>query len=430
MSFEGAKEFKAPQPYIRNKLDPILAIERRWKLYDGRRACTPMDIKDFGLSLHKAPPPLFDWSYYTAQPRGADSTDTAKASKAEHPPPVTARPTYRFFDSAPAQQARGLAPFDLYDLPAAMRAEDFPVAAQFAERWFHGRRFNAHRYDAKKRTYVEGRYDPDMIDTKTIRLKWLFRFGRVRERYDELLRKLDTRISREALRKNLEKFLQTEPQFTGVLDTFAYCRGDLQKLHSEFQYQYVGVGMQHTLSHAPVSGGKWLPIGMTDLSAALGRFNFYAAIAQAELSREQLPRTSVSESEPTCYRVHACITHVHLYMRDSYSFQDSHRSSQYLGHWNKRGLVVLPVAALAHFLSDLVEEGSWLDVRLEPDDTKLLPVAIKDRLEPESVYYPVRNRDFRAWQAEHNRGGDFLIYSDFATLRLSHPIHVDLEKQC
>lgn len=37
MSFEGAKEFKAPQPYIRNKLDPILAIERRWKLFDGRR---------------------------------------------------------------------------------------------------------------------------------------------------------------------------------------------------------------------------------------------------------------------------------------------------------------------------------------------------------------------------------------------------------
>lgn len=160
MSFEGAKEFKAPQPYIRNKLDPILAIERRWKLYDGRRACTPMDIKDFGLSLHKAPPPLFDWSYYTAQPRGADSTDAAKASKAEHPLPVTARPTYRFFDSAPAQQARGLAPFDLYDLPAAMRAEDFPIAAQFAERWFHGRQFDAHRYDAKKRTYVEGRYDP------------------------------------------------------------------------------------------------------------------------------------------------------------------------------------------------------------------------------------------------------------------------------
>ncbi|MCA3235589.1 MAG: hypothetical protein INH06_25345, partial [Cupriavidus sp.] len=224
------------------------------------------------------------------------------------------------------------------------------------------------------------------------------------------LRKLGTRISREALRKNLEKFLQTEPQFTGVLDTFAYCRDDLQKLHSEFQYQYVGVGMQHTLSHAPVSGGKWLPIGMTDLSAALGRFNFYAAIAKAELSREQLPPISISETEPPCYRVRAWITHVHVYMRDSYSFQDSHRSSQYLGHWNKRGLVVLPAAALAHFFGGMVEEGSWFDVRLEPDDMKLLPVVIKDRLDPESVYYPVRNRDFRAWQAEHNRGGDFLIY--------------------
>lgn len=45
MSFEGAKEFKAPQPYIRNKLDPILAIERRWKLFDGRRfQARPSDL--------------------------------------------------------------------------------------------------------------------------------------------------------------------------------------------------------------------------------------------------------------------------------------------------------------------------------------------------------------------------------------------------
>jgi len=64
MSFEDAHEFKAPQPYIHNKLDPILAIERRWKLYDGRRACTLMDIREFGLSLDKGPPPIREWWHH------------------------------------------------------------------------------------------------------------------------------------------------------------------------------------------------------------------------------------------------------------------------------------------------------------------------------------------------------------------------------
>ncbi|SDC47654.1 hypothetical protein SAMN05216345_102447 [Cupriavidus sp. YR651] len=428
MSLEGADEFKAPQPYIRNKLDPILAIDRRWKLYDGWRACTPMDIHDFGLSLHKAPPPFRDWSYYATQDNSVDSSpNTSKAASA---PPAAVPPPYCFFESAKASEARQLAPFDLYDLPAAMRAEDFPVAAKFAERWLNERRFDAHRYDYDKRMFIEGQYAPDMIDTNTIKLKWLFRFGRVRERYDELIRKLDNNISQDALRENLTAFLSAQPRFRGVLNTLEYCRGDLQKLHSEFQYQYVGVGMQHTMAAAPVSGGKWLPIGMTDVSAALGRFNFYATIAQAHVYDKPRHRTDARPSEAACSQVLASVTHVHVYMRDSYSFQDSHRSSQYLGHWNKRGMILLPAAAVAHFLGSIVKEGSWLDVRFEPDDMGLLPVVIKNRLEPENVYYPVRNRDFRAWQSKHNRGGDFLVYSDFATVRLAQPVHLNLEKQC
>lgn len=93
-------------------------------------------------------------------------------------------------------------------------------------------------------------------------------------------------------------------------------------------------------------------------------------------------------------------------------------------------MILLPAAAIAHFLGGLSEEGSWLDMKLEVDEMKLLPVVIRNQLDPEAVYYPVRNRDFRVWQAEHNRGGDFLIYSDLATLRLPQPIHLDLGKAC
>ena len=430
MSFEGAKEFKAPQPYIRNKLDPILAIERRWKLYDGRRACTPMDIREFGLSLHKAPPPIPDWRYYTAPPRGADIAGASKASKAADTPPVTAQPTYCFFDSAPAREARQLEPFNLYDLPAAMRAEDFPIAAQFAERWLNSRRFDAHWYDFKKGTYVEGRYDPDMIDTHTIRLKWLFRFGNVESKFNRLLQKIDTPNARSVLRAILLRHVDARPAFSGSINTMTICQNDLQKLHADFQFQYESVSMLDAMVPAPASKGTWLPIGMTDVSAALGNFNFYAVIARAFVERTPRSLPANSPGSGGCVQRTATVTHVYAYMRDTYSFHDKGTTSQYLGHWNKRGMILLPAAAVAHFVAEGLGSRLPTGWQLEADDMAMLPVTVKDQLASEYVYYPVRNRDFRAWQAQHQRGGDFLVYSDIRHLALREPIRIDLGIEC
>jgi hypothetical protein len=44
----------------------------------------------------------------------------------------------------------------------------------------------------------------------------------------------------------------------------------------------------------------------------------------------------------------------------------------------------------------------------------------------DAVLYPVRNSDFRAWQLKHNRGGDFIIYTDRLTVKLATPITVIL----
>ncbi|MWL86334.1 DUF6402 family protein [Cupriavidus sp. SW-Y-13] len=425
MSFEDPKEFKPPQPYIRNKLDPIFAIERRWKLYDGRHACTPMDIRDFGISLHKAPPPIFDWRYH-ARKDSDNAVSKGSGSKDESvPPPV--RPTC-FLDSYRASEARRLAPFDLYDLPAAMRAEDFPVAASFAERWLNGRLFDAHRFDYTTNKMVEGRYDADMIDTHTIKLRWLLGFGGVESKFNRLQRDIYDIKARAAIQSKLRKYLESRPKFSGMIDTLADCQGDLQKLHADFQFQYIGVGMSDAMVGAPVSRNRWLSIGMTDVSAALGKFNFYATVGKANvvLSRT-LPNPS---SKVECFQRKAIITDVLLYMRDSYSFHDKGPASQYLGHWNKRGMILLPAAAVAHFMAESLGGRSEFFGRMEVDDMALLPVTVKDRLEPENVYYPIRNRDFRAWQAKHRRGGDFLIYSDLGSIRLKEPLHIDLGVIC
>jgi len=423
MSFKDTDEFKAPQPYIRNKLDPILAIERRWKLYDGRRACTPMDIREFGLSLDKGPPPIRDWWHDPTRGNSAESSSASNTT--DTPPAATSRPSY-FLDSARASEARRLAPFDLYDLPEAMRAEDFPIAAKFAERWLNGRRFDAHRYDYKKRKMVEGRYDADMIDTGTVKLRWLFRFGSVESKFNRLLTKLHNTDAVSALRRKLRQHVEAHSTFFGWIDTIGHCRGDLQQLHDEFQFQYVGVNMYEAMLAAPTTREKWMSIGMTDVSAALGNFAFYATVARAHIERG--PNGHARGAEWT--RRIATVTHIHAYMRDSYSFQDRGSASQYLGHWNKRGMILLPGAAIAHFMAERFSDYLPDKFRLEADEMALLPVTIKDRLAPEYVYYPVRNRDFQAWRAKHRRGGDFLIYSDIRTIKLRQPIHVDLETAC
>ena len=42
------------------------------------------------------------------------------------------------------------------------------------------------------------------------------------------------------------------------------------------------------------------------------------------------------------------------------------------------------------------------------------------------LMYPVRNSDFRAWQIEHQRGGDYIIYTDMLSIMLDTPIYVFL----
>nr|WP_269764537.1 DUF6402 family protein [Burkholderia ambifaria] len=53
--------------------------------------------------------------------------------------------------------------------------------------------------------------------------------------------------------------------------------------------------------------------------------------------------------------------------------------------------------------------------------------TVANLYEPGKVYYPVRNRSFRDWQARHHRGGDFIIFSDYKPIMLDKPITVYFE---
>jgi hypothetical protein len=88
-----------------------------------------------------------------------------------------------------------------------------------------------------------------------------------------------------------------------------------------------------------------------------------------------------------------------VYVKDNYTFTDSEGDpSQYLGHWSRDGVIVMPL--------DAVAETSRYIPYLDS------PVTLGNPLVKGNVYYPVYNNDFRKWELKHQRGGDFVTYSD------------------
>jgi hypothetical protein len=124
--------------------------------------------------------------------------------------------------------------------------------------------------------------------------------------------------------------------------------------------------------------------------------------------------------------------HIYVYARDSYSFNDLENYSQYLGHWNRTGVIVAYDAGAADVLnkisSDITFElGNAPKEFLPPLPSHLdKPVDIKSNFKRKEVFYPVRNRDFQRWRELKGRGGDFVIFSNLERIELPKPIMLDL----
>lgn len=184
----------------------------------------------------------------------------------------------------------------------------------------------------------------------------------------------------------------------GQVDAWELSGRDLHTLHAKFQFQFVGVESSLGQKFEQFAAREWSNKGVPDdLTGSLGSFDFYAAIGSATFNREANRAT---------------ITSVILYVRNPYTFTDKNgEPSQYLGHWSRNGVVIVPAPVGAGLLG-----GTFPDY----------PVAVGDMRVRGNVYYPVRNSSFRRWQQIHHRGGDFIIYSDYRLVRLPRPIEIEL----
>jgi hypothetical protein len=288
-------------------------------------------------------------------------------------------------------------PFDLYDIPAALKTAGFTVAAKLSQKWLDAPAYSAYGTDepgsAKEQTYPK-----DKVDTTSISLGWLRDLPKVEERYQALLGNLSSTNALRELRKNFTNHLATYSNMSHDLNTLEHCQGDWQTVHTLFQFQLEAVSMLDTMTDT---------LGMTDVTAALANFNFYAAVARANITPKIYNVYNTPTGTQRCSKSTVKVTHIWVYAKDSYSFQDGGQSSQYLGHWNKHGVIVLPAAVAASvgmasaaatikpYWKEAANMINALRVEYWNDKVERYPLDIGSSLAEKDVYYPVRNRDYR-----------------------------------
>jgi hypothetical protein len=304
--------------------------------------------------------------------------------------------------SKPIEQEKTVPPFDIQEIPGAMRKLHLPVSAALMERWFAGRlNYSPTTADEKAEIDQHGKpYQHDMYDTTTVKLDWVRMFTRTKESFDELA---NVAIRSDRAGRQLHHILAPYKEFYGDIFPEELCKKDSVLLHRHFQFQRVGVDGTFAQKINLLLTSQWKRSGAPDdLTGALGAFVIYAAVGHARVMWDADARQKI-----------ATVTGIWIYVKDHYTFtDDAGQRSQYLGHWSSNGVIVIPLDAVA-------ERSSYLPYFDSP-------VTLGNPLTKGKVYYPVYNSDFRTWALRHHRGGDFVSYSDRRYVPVVPPIKIRL----
>lgn len=184
------------------------------------------------------------------------------------------------------------------------------------------------------------------------------------------------------------------------INTWTLSKQNVSALHRDFQFQRVSVGSTITQKIGEFIESEINNNGIPDdLTGALGAFGIYAA-----------PNVVMFSADGRS----AEIKSVYVYVKDSYDFTDKPGDiSQYLGHWSSKGVIVVPYSGLA---AEMNVPGLYLQY----------PVARGNMRVKGNVYYPVHNKDFRQWAIKHQRGGDFIVFSDLMNVSLKKSLVIEL----
>ncbi|MDN7700269.1 DUF6402 family protein [Burkholderia semiarida] len=398
----------------------LLYSGKHWKCYSGIVGCVPIDtqqkISFARLAPNEQPPP--------PPPKIADRA-AAQKPRAPAPAPVKSPAKPQPSDKPQdAEQADKLPEFDLQDIPNAMDRAGWPISAKLARKWLA----------SPKHIYNNKLNSPQPIDDTTVTLEWALRFSGASWRFKQLVRQaIYTEKAAEAVKNALVPVIERvfsagKMNAAGIVIDTAPFLTDLLQFHIAWRFQFQSVSSFATLDGT----------ALTDLTGALGNFNFYAAVGRATVTGERYYKYE-GKNTIFCLEPVAQMTHIYVYIKDSYSFNDDSPSkSQYLGHWNKSGMVLSYAAAINDLFkssnfnvgSSTIEEwrylpeGEEIDKPIDKRTSRFRKFRVKD------VYWPVHNKTYRDWRSVHNRGGDFMVYSKPKLIKLDKPIILKIDTVC
>ena len=141
-------------------------------------------VKEVALRQKKAEDPCLNT--FNAALRLAQTASTF-SSWLKSPAPAKPAPQAK---ASPPLPVKKIPPFDIQDVPKAMRKLAMPMFAILQERWFAGQaNYSRSAQDLKDEINQNGaHYGPAMVDSTTIKMEWVLSFGRAKKAFDELLR--------------------------------------------------------------------------------------------------------------------------------------------------------------------------------------------------------------------------------------------------
>ncbi|WP_322081453.1 DUF6402 family protein [Burkholderia sp. BCC1972] len=377
------------------------------KEYKGSQGCIPLDTQrsvsiDRLAPGEKPPPP---------PPKPISKPPSAPETIRSAPQPLPQADLAVTKESprqAESEVCENPPPFDLQDVPIAMDNLGWKVSAKLARIWFAG---SAH-------TYNNDPISVQPISLNDVTLDWALQFGSVKRKFEKLItrdiyREAATDLAKKKILNRIRnQFL--EKRGANLNFNTSQLENNILQFHINWQFQYIPISDWDTLEN----------LTPTDLTGALANFNIYVAIGNVEISGEKYFRYDKT-SNFYCIDTIAKVTHIYAYVKDNYSFNEE----QYLGHWNKHGVIIAPGSLLSR--SSTPKSSSDIDIFVKsinkPVDTRR---SLFGKFNKSDVYFPIYNADYSRWREKHHRGRDLMVYSKPVYLKLEKPIEFKLGEIC
>lgn len=340
--------------------------------------------------------------------------------------------------------------FKLRDIEQVMRNHGWKMGAKAQALWFTGKAYQLSER-AKNASEDESMIDKvlnNAVEADFVDWEWLLSFTVVREKLDHLLMTKETLISRNIYDPNMLDYYSQYPDVRHNIysnpaknsliynfksdkdmdsNTFGYRFGqeilqmykngkyifskemeNIYFYHRYWQFQYIKVG----------DGGiekPWTGDSIEDWFAAFGSFTLNVAPYEIE----------IFEIEKNVYKVN--VLQIAIYARDSFDFN----GNQYLGFWNKNG-VVLPMEE--NVRQALYLGANWFSINIfdielnnEADYAFNKPLLKNGDNLNKDLYFPVNNSDYRRWRENSKRndptgigfGRDMILFSEVDIRKVS-----------